>query len=117
MWRDWVAPGSIATDMTTVACACDQSFSPGLDEEEQDGMFSWPTKLQKASSEGPSFQVADCRGASPNGYFATVPRSRPAHSHPERDARSPGPPEEAAFTSSVRGHSEGFGWRRSQPGV
>jgi hypothetical protein len=77
MWRDWVAPGSIATDITTVACACDQSFSPGLDEEEQDGMFSWPTKLQKASSERPSFQVADCRGASPNGYFATVPRPPP----------------------------------------
>ena len=77
MWWDWVAPGSIATDITTVACACDQSFSPGLDEEEQDGMFSWPTKLQKASSERPSFQVADCRGASPNGYFATVPRPPP----------------------------------------
>jgi SAM-dependent methyltransferase len=52
-----------------------------------------------------------------DGYFATVPRPGPAHSHHERDARSPGPPEEAAFTSSVRGQSEGFGWRRSQPGV
>ena len=28
-------------------------------------MSSWPTKLQKASSGRPSFQVADCRGASP----------------------------------------------------
>ena len=28
-------------------------------------MSPWPTKLQKSLSEGPSFQVADCRGASP----------------------------------------------------
>ncbi len=52
MWRDWVAPGSIATDMTATF-ACGQSLSPGLDEEEKNGMFSWPTKLSLASLKGP----------------------------------------------------------------
>ena len=54
------------------AFACDESFSPGLDEGGEGRPVSLAQKLQKPLSEGPSFQVADCRGASPNKDMGAV---------------------------------------------